>query len=172
MPEAPFDPGKLLRALVTGRVDFVLVGGQAGVMQGSPLPTRDVDVVPAPDADNLDRLARVLRSIDARIRVDREPEGVNFVVEGAVLADQVVWNLTTSLGALDLLIGPPPGTQGYADLRRDAAPFELEPGVTVWAASVSDLIRMKEAAGRLKDQAALPALQALLEYQQRHGLAR
>ena len=57
MTEPAFD--QLLRRLSEGAVDFVLVGGLAvnawGVIRG----TKDVDIVAAPDTENLERLAGV-----------------------------------------------------------------------------------------------------------------
>ena len=61
------------------------------------------------------------------------------------------------------VVTQPTGTAGFADLRRDAIDVELGPELTVAVASLPDIIRSKEAAGRAKDQAALPALRATLE---------
>ena len=55
-----FDPGELLRRLVAAGVDFVVIGGIAAVLHGSARLTRDLDIVFAPDAGNLEALARVL----------------------------------------------------------------------------------------------------------------
>ena len=51
---------RLLDALCAGRVDFVIVGGFAGTLHGSAIPTRDLDVVYARDAANIDRLVAAL----------------------------------------------------------------------------------------------------------------
>ena len=52
----------------------------------------------------------------------------------------------------------PPGSPGYAALRRRADIVELE-GAPVRVASLEDLIAMKRAAGRLQDQVDLESLQ-------------
>jgi hypothetical protein len=36
---------RLLDVLCTGGVDFIIVGGFAGTLHGSAIPTRDLDVV-------------------------------------------------------------------------------------------------------------------------------
>jgi len=56
----------------------------------------------------------------------------------------------------------PAGTGGYKDLDRDSQTIELG-RVKVRVASLADVIRSKEAAGREKDRATLPALRRLLD---------
>ena len=51
---------KLLPALVEGGVDFVLVGGVAGVVHGSARVTYDVDLVYSRSDENIARLVKVL----------------------------------------------------------------------------------------------------------------
>ena len=144
------------------RVEFVLVGGVAANIHGYPLPTQDVDITPVTTSANYKRLAAALREVNARIRVDAEPDGVPFVIDEVALARNVTWTLRTDVGNLDV-VTEPTGTGGYDDLRRDAITVELGPYLKVLVASLPDIIRSKEAAGRPKDQAALPALRATLE---------
>ncbi len=56
----------------------------------------------------------------------------------------------------------PAGTQGYDDLRRDAVERTVG-GTRVLLASLRDVIRMKRASNRAKDQIQVPALEATLE---------
>jgi hypothetical protein len=161
-PELPVDPLGILAVLVRHGIRFVVVGGVAGNLHGSPLPTKDTDVTPEPSEENLERTAAALRELNARVRVDDAEPGLDFDSSGASLRKASIWNLRTDLGDLDLVIEPA-GTQGYADLRRDATEFDLGDGLRVQVASVPDLIRMKEASGRAKDAAGLPALRAVLE---------
>jgi hypothetical protein len=73
-----------------------------------------------------------------------------------------MWTLTTSSGDLDICFTPS-GTRGYRDLRREALRVRVGPGVSVSVASLRDVIRSKEAAGRDKDLAQLPLLRRTLE---------
>ena len=41
-----FDPEAILRTLVDHGVEFVLIGGVAATLHGSPLRTGDVDICP------------------------------------------------------------------------------------------------------------------------------
>jgi hypothetical protein len=72
-----------------------------------------------------------------------------------------VWNLVTDHGRLDITFRPS-GTTGFADLARDAVHLTIL-GVEVDVASLADVIRSKEAAGREKDRLALPVLRRVLE---------
>ena len=59
-------------------MEFVLIGGMAAVLHGDVGVTVDVDVVPDRAAANLERLARALRTLGARIRTEGEPDGLAF----------------------------------------------------------------------------------------------
>jgi hypothetical protein len=161
---AEFDPVAALRVLVRHKVDFVVIGGIAARLRGAPLLTQDVDITPATDRNNLERLAAALEELEARLRTAREPEGVPFPFDPRVLEADSVWTLITKFGDLDLAVSPA-GTQGYEDLIRDAdiMTVAVEPILEVLVASLADVIRSKEAAGREKDRAALPLLRRTLE---------
>ncbi|MBU3751173.1 MAG: hypothetical protein FGM52_12125 [Mycobacterium sp.] len=160
MSPRELDLRRLFSVLRRHRVAYVLIGGLAAVIHGSPFPTEDADITPDGDRRNLDRLAAALSELDARIRTEGTPEGVPFACDAAALAGAQTWNLTTDAGDLDIAFGPS-GTQGYDDLRRDATEIELY-GVTVSVASLSDVVRSKQAANRPKDHRVLPALRELL----------
>lgn len=155
-----FDGRAILQVLHRHGVAFVLVGGFAAAVHGSPLPTRDVDVVPRQTPDNLHGLSAALSELDARIRTDGVPEGLPFVHDADSLATLRTLNLQTRHGDLDITVEPS-GTTGYDDLRRDAVEVVLR-GTPVLVASLADVIRSKEAAGRSKDRRALPVLRELL----------
>jgi len=161
---AEFDPVAMLRLLHAHRVQFLVVGGIAARLRGAPLLTQDVDITPAPDRANLERLAGALKDLDARLRTATEPDGVPFPFDPGLLGNATVWTLTTKHGDLDLVVSPA-GTDGYRDLIRDADELNVatEPDLSVQVASLADVIRSKEAAGREKDRAALPLLRRTLE---------
>ena len=161
MAEPEFGPEKILAALEAHDVRCVLIGGFAAVIHGSPYLTTDVDVVPAVDHENLERLSDALRSLHAKVWTSAEPDGVPFDHSASSLTDVRVWNLVTDHGRLDLTFQPS-GTQGYEDLARDASHLVIL-GVGVDVASLADIIRSKEAAGREKDRLVLPVLRRLAE---------
>jgi hypothetical protein len=162
MPVAEVDPLEILRALERHGVRYVLIGAAAARIAGAPVVTEDVDVTPATDRENLERLAAALRDLGARLRSSAELEGVPFPLEAEMLTGAEMWTLTTSAGDLDVCFMPA-GTGGYDDLRREASPERLGQGLIVTVASLRDVIRSKEAAGRDKDLAQLPLLRRTLE---------
>ena len=157
MSEPPFDPVTALRTLVQDGVRFVLIGGYAGALRGSPVITGDVDVCYARDDENLQRLAGALRSLDARLR--GAPADVPFQLDARALRAGDHFTFSTSAGPLDIL-GTPSGTRGFRDLDADATD-EVVDGMTIRVASIEDLIRMKRASGRPKDRIALEWLSAV-----------
>lgn len=68
-----FDPRLICKVLNEEGVAYVIVGGLAAVIHGSPLPTSDVDVVPDATDANLERLARALQRLDAKLRTEEGP---------------------------------------------------------------------------------------------------
>ena len=154
---APFDPERLLGALVDGGVNFVIVGGIGARLLGSPSITFDLDICHARDQTNLEALAVVLRDLRARLRgVDRD---VPFRLDARTLAAGDSFTFLTDAGPLDIL-GTPAGTDGYDDLVRTAVRQDLELG-RVLVADIDALIRMKRAAGRPKDRVEVEILGAL-----------
>ena len=157
----PFDPESILRALDESGVRYVLIGGLAATLHGSPYVTTDVDITPDRDGDNLKALAAALDRLNARIRTADEPAGLDSDRSAEFLARVSILNLTTRHGDLDLTFEPA-GTRGYSDLRRRAVNIDIR-GIEVPVAALADVIRSKEAAGREKDRLTLPTLRRLLE---------
>jgi hypothetical protein len=159
-----FDFERIISTLHRHRVAYVLVGGAAANAHGSTLLTEDVDITPARDRANLDRLAGALRDLRARIRTENEPEGVEFPFDGGFLAAQpLMLNLTTEAGDLDLALAPAGFAAGYDDLAPRAVDVEFGDGVVARVAALDDIIASKRAANRPKDIAALPYLEALAD---------
>jgi hypothetical protein len=162
--ENEFDPVGLLRTLTDHGVRFVVIGGYGARLHGAPLLTEDVDVTPDSNTDNLDRLAAALMDLGARLRVPNDPVGVAFPIDPVMLATARSWTLTTRLGDLDLVFEPA-GTSGFPDVITEATQETVSdsPPLVVAVASLNDIIRMKQASGRQKDQATLPLLRRTLE---------
>jgi len=159
-----FDFERIISTLHRHGVAYVLIGGAAANAHGSTLLTEDVDITPARDRANMDRLAAALRELGARIRTSNEPEGVEFPVEGAFLAAQpLMLNLTTEAGDVDLTLAPAGFAAGYDALAPRAVDIEFDDGVVVRVAALDDIIASKRAANRPKDKAALPYLEALAD---------
>lgn len=163
MPPEPaaFDPQRILAVLARHEVQCVVIGGYAAVLAGVDVVTSDVDITPALEPANLQRLSDALAELHAAIRLPSEPP-LPLPSDPRLLARAQIWNLTTDAGDLDIT-AQPDGTDGYHDLARDARDQPLPNGLTIAIASLQDIIRSKTAAGRAKDIAVLPQLRAALE---------
>lgn len=157
MNEGRFDPGAIVRILHRHDVAFVLIGGIAGQLWGSPTITQDLDICYSREKVNLEHLAAALRELHAKLRGVKE--AVPFRLDARTLAAGDSFTFATDLGDLDCL-GTPTGTNGYDDLRQAAEQVELA-GLKVFVTSVDDLIRMKRAAGRAKDRIEVEILGAV-----------
>jgi hypothetical protein len=150
---------RLLETLVSGDVDFILVGGVAAAIHGSTRLTTDVDVVYDRERGNLQRLVKALTPLTPYLR--GAPPGLPFQWDTETLRRGLNFTLTTSLGSLDL-IGHITGGGTYEDLLPHTSEVQLF-GLTCRCLNVEQLIAVKRAAGRPKDFEAIAELEALIE---------
>jgi hypothetical protein len=155
--ERGFDPLGALRVLVAHEVDFVVIGGIAARLWGSPTITRDLDICYAREPANFERLAGALREVHATLRGVKEE--APFRLDARALRAGDSFAFKSDVGDLDCL-GTPTGTGGYDDLKAGAQLVDVD-DLKVWVTSLSDLIDMKRAAGRNKDRIELEVLGAL-----------
>lgn len=158
MSEAPADLFAILDALQASSVEYVLVGGVAAILHGAELTTRDVDIVPRRDADNLTRLRRALEPLQARVR---DPAGRVLEPRWKAMSGSGHHLLTTSLGPVDVL-GEVSGGMGYEELLPRSEVVEDE-SLRIRVVDLPTLIEIKTRLGRPRDRLALPVLIALLQ---------
>lgn len=155
-----FQARRMLRVLVEHGVDFVLVGGLAGIARGSAFMTEDLDIAYARDRENLTRLAAALTELDARLR--NAPADVPFLLDAETLRQGAHFTFETSGGPRDIL-DRPDGSPRYDELKRRAGePLDVD-GLPVFVASLDDLIAMKEATGRPRDALVASELRMLAD---------
>jgi hypothetical protein len=155
MPEEALDPTPLLRYLGEQGIEYVVIGGFAVVAHGFVRVTKDLDIVPRPTAQNLERLAGALRSLHATLldvgdftaaELPMDPTRAEDLAEGGNFC------VTTSLGRLDVM-------QWTAGLESDDLYATLVPqalaanvdGVVIRVCGLEHLRAMKRAAGRPQD---------------------
>ena len=158
----PYRPDEILEVLERHQVRYVVIGGLAAQIRGSPYITRDVDVTPARDRANFANLAVALRELEAKLRVPDLDEPLEVPLDVWLFEQGTTWTYVTKHGNVDIALLPD-GTRGYEDLRRGATRERLTDSLEVSVAALADVIRSKEAAGREKDRAVLPALRQVLE---------
>jgi hypothetical protein len=147
----------LLATFAEHRVDYVVIGGIALVLHGGLRTTEDLDVVPNPDPANLDRLCKVLQTMDAMLLLN--PARRFGTREAELLKQGRNVSLTTRYGDIDV-VRTLTGVPGYAALASDAERYEID-GVALLAASPQRLITMKQARGSAQDQADIETLRLL-----------
>ena len=165
IPVQPLDADTLLRTLLQHGVEFLVIGGLAVAAHGFQRGTKDVDIVPAPDRDNLRRLYEALAELDAEpvdlgdFRPDEMP--VPFTRDG--LEEGGNWALRTRAGRIDVMQWVPGIEDGYASLSANAIEDQV-PGVgRVRFAGYEEVVAMKRAANRPLDLADLDQLRRIRE---------
>ncbi|MCK6545620.1 hypothetical protein L6R52_07100 [Myxococcota bacterium] len=159
MPAA-FDPLTILRVLDQHRVDHVVIGGLAAWLHGAPVITADIDVVFDSSPENVRRLVAALVELEA---VYRDPLGRRITPDEAKLSSTTGGGhhlMATRAGDLDLLRDA--AGFDYAALAGSAVRVDLG-GLEARLAPLATIIELKRRAGRPKDVAALPVLEATLE---------
>jgi hypothetical protein len=141
----------LLEQLAAAAVDYIVIGGVAVGFHGYVRATKDLDVVPAPGRQNLERLAALLRALDAELdgAGDFEAGELPDPLDPDTLAQGGNWVLQTRLGRFDLM-----QWQGERELWEmlSSAAIEVElDGISVKVAGYEDLVALKEQAGRPGD---------------------
>jgi len=148
---------EILRGLVAHHIDFVLVGGLAGVAHGSAYITSDLDIAYSRASSNIKRLVTYLRSIHAKLR--GVPGDLPFVLDEKTFSFTMNFTFQTDLGDLDLL-GEMAGVSPYAEVLKYSEVMNLY-NMQIKVLSIDGLIQAKKAAGRPKDQMHLQELLAL-----------
>lgn len=150
---------RLLGALSSAGVEFILVGGMAARAHGAARLTQDVDVSYARNEENLERIVTALAPFDPYLR--GAPPGLPFEWSVDTLRRGVNFTLTTTTGDIDLL-GEIVAGGRYEDLLPHSTPVEVF-GHEIRILDLPWLLRVKRAAGRPKDLEAIAELEALQE---------
>lgn len=164
LDDAPTDPVEVFRVLNGHQVDYLIIGGVAVQAYGHVRTTQDVDVIVAPDARNLERLAAALEQLHARLKgVDAHLLGID-PTDAAHLRDAANFGLNTRAGGLDVWTDAAElkGGRSWEEMRKRAVTVEVGEQ-SLRFVHRDDLIRMKLAAGReqdLQDIAALTSQEA------------
>lgn len=157
------EAGPLLRALDRHGVDFVVIGGVAGLARGSSYPTYDLDVAYARDERNLERMVAAL--VDVGVTLRNAPPALPFQLDAVTLANGSNFTFESEFGNFDIL-GHVPGIRSYEELR-EASTVERIEGIPVRVASIDHLIAMKRAANRTKDKLMLEDYLVIADEEQR-----
>jgi predicted nucleotidyltransferase len=163
VPERPLELRELFRALAEQGVDYLVIGGVAAQVHGRRRTTKDLDVIPAPDSENFERLTAALVALDAH-PAELGPAAPTPTAEQLRIAS-IVPPLSTRHGDLHIL-NDVPGATAYAGMRARALTTDLD-GIALRIVGVDDLIRMKRASGRPSDIEDIEAVTAVAREERR-----
>jgi predicted nucleotidyltransferase len=155
----PTDFRALLRRCAETQLEFIVIGGIAGMAHGQARATYDLDLLYRRNRANLELLVRALSDLHPYLR--GAPPGLPFCWDLGTLRMGLNFTLTTDWGALDLL-GEVAGGGTYDSVLPYSQTLELF-DTPCRVVTLERLIQLKRAAGRPKDFEALAELQALLE---------
>jgi hypothetical protein len=149
------DADPLLRRLAEFGVNHIIVGGFAVAFHGVIRGTKDLDICPAPDRTNLDRLAAALASLRATQAEtgDFDPHELPYdPTRPDDLAQGGNFRLETELGALDVMrwISGIDTDPAFEALGAQAIEVDWH-GTPIRVCSLEHLRAMKVAAGRPQD---------------------
>ena len=148
---------QLLERLADSGVEFVVVGGYAGVLHGSSLVTRDLDICAVLTDENIEKLRVALRDLNPLHRMT--PQALSFLQVPKPGDSVSNLYLRTDWGIVDILTDVL-GLGDYQRIRGKAEDFEIR-GKRCQLISIEDLIQAKEAIGREKDKLAAKELRAI-----------
>lgn len=137
---------RIVQRLIEGDVEFVLIGGFAAVVHGSPLGTQDVDVCCAFTDANLMRIQAALADLHP---VHRSRPDIRLDLTPELCARLKNLYLKTDIGILDCL-GEVLGLGDYNAVKEHAIEVQLPAG-KCRVLSIDSLITAKEAVGRRRD---------------------
>lgn len=148
---------QLLRRLAEADVEFVLIGGLAVNAWGVVRGTKDVDIVVAPEPENLERIARIAVAAHGHVQRGDAFLSTPFSIAAELASGERV-AIETELGLLDVVQGLD-GVPSYAELHGSATEAEVL-GVKVAVCSIDALRQMKQVAGRPRDHVDIEDLDA------------
>ncbi len=148
---------QLLQRLADSGVEFVIIGGFAGVLHGSALVTRDLDICAVLTPENVERLREALRDLHPKHRMT--PQALSFLQVPKPGERVNNLYLRTDWGVVDILSSVL-GLGDFGELRKNAEEIEIG-GKRCRLIGLEDLIKAKEAMGREKDTLAAKELRAI-----------
>ena len=153
----------LLALLHQHQVDFVIIGGFAGVVYGSAFVTNDIDVCCHLDPATIEKLRVALHTLSPKHRLT--PQRLSFLDFPADISTIKNLYLQTDLGNLDVF-SEVLGIGDFESVKRASNGITIH-GDTYRLLTLDALIKSKEAMGRPKDLAAVAELKVIRERSQK-----
>ncbi|HYK00140.1 MAG TPA: hypothetical protein VE974_00150 [Thermoanaerobaculia bacterium] len=148
---------RILVALGSAEVAFVIIGGVAATVHGSARLTSDIDVVYARSRSNIERLVEALAPLKPYLR--GAPAGLPFRFDVETVRRGLNFTLSTEAGPVDVL-GEVTGVGDYTAVLAVSEDVLLF-GASYRCINLDALIVSKRAAGRAKDLEAVAELELI-----------
>lgn len=149
---------QLLKVLLEAKIDFVLIGGYAGVIHGSTQLTRDLDICAYLADKDLEKLRACLKDYNPKHRMNPNFKP-SFLDEPKSTDGLNAIYLETDLGVLDILKSVT-NIGDYDVIKQQAVEVQLF-GYPCKVISLDHLIKSKESLGRNKDKLLLKELYSI-----------
>ncbi len=146
-------------------VEFLVIGGQAEYLFGSPRVTYDVDFCYRRTRENIERLAAALKELKPTLR--GAPAGLPLVLDAQALGFGSNYTFDTDFGKFDLLGWVEP-LGDYDALLKNSEKYVIG-DMEIQTIGLDDLIRIKEHIGRAKDRESLLQLLAIKRIRAEEG---
>ncbi|MGB7159374.1 MAG: hypothetical protein WBD40_15005 [Tepidisphaeraceae bacterium] len=156
---------ELLERLHAADVEFVIVGGVAARVNGSTLPTEDLDVCCDMSEKNMTRFVAAIAPIHPVVRGD--PRKLKVPLNPSLLARVNTLIMTTSLGDFDLLSEVEPIGR-YDAVLKESFVADVE-GKPTRVLNIDALIAAKRKAGRPKDKLGVLHLESAKKRREQTG---
>jgi predicted nucleotidyltransferase len=158
------DLNALLKGLSKARIEFILVGGVAAVVQGAPVTTFDLDIVHRQTDANIQKLMKFLESVEA---IQRRPDDKVLNPDERDLRGKGHLLLTTCFGALDIL-GVIEKGLGFDELLPSTVEIEFK-GHNVHVLNLETMVALKRGAAIPEEQYRLQIYEETLRMKNENG---
>lgn len=153
---------EILNALLEHRVECIIIGGVALMLHGSTRMTTDIDILYKRSRENIRRLVAAVAPFGPKLRLARDAEPIDFPFD-----EHTIWNgANFTLWTLDFdidLLASTEDLPSYEAVLPDSEVIETNNGRIFRILSLDLLLRIKKRLNRLKDQLAIPEIEALIE---------
>ncbi len=156
------DFANLLNRLAKAGVDFVIVGGFAGVVHGCTYITQDVDICCDFSAVNLLALQKAISDLDPVHRMTPGRKKLQLTEQTCGQFKNLY--LDTKIGQLDCLSFID-GLGDYDQVKRASRLIEVE-DIKMYVMSLEALIKAKRAMNRPRDREAILQLEAIIKHKE------
>lgn len=152
---------ELLKKLLESKIEFVIVGGFAGVVHGATQVTQDLDICLLIDEQKISDLRQCLKDIHPKHRM--LPQKPSFLDVPETASNIKNLYLETDLGIIDI-ISEVSNVGDFERVKKNAISVPLF-GHQCKVISLDDLIKVKKNLGRAKDIALYHELLEIKKHQ-------